>query len=267
MGFELHTVSPKEGHTHTHTVIFLHGRDSECQEFADEFFESEATEPAGQPRTLGDIFPTFKWVFPGASLIHSERFGVPMSQWFDIWSVESPSERSGLQHAGLVESVDYVLKIVDQESAFVPCENIYLGGISQGFVTAVAAFFAGDRRFAGLIGLCSWALPALSGSHENDGSSDNALEGIQAAFGWKTTAVSREKLRSTPIFLGHAVDDDVVPIENGKALRSSLSAVLGSDIEWHEYQHGGHWINEPEGVDDIVGFIKNTTKVGFIESM
>ncbi|KAF6802734.1 phospholipase/Carboxylesterase [Colletotrichum sojae] len=41
-----HYVEPREAHTHT--VIFLHGRDSICDEFADDFFESEASEPAEQ---------------------------------------------------------------------------------------------------------------------------------------------------------------------------------------------------------------------------
>jgi len=37
-----HTVAPIAAHTHT--VIFLHGRDSNATEFAPEFFESQASD-------------------------------------------------------------------------------------------------------------------------------------------------------------------------------------------------------------------------------
>ncbi|KAK0661592.1 hypothetical protein QBC41DRAFT_235826 [Cercophora samala] len=30
------------------------------------------------------------------------------------------------------------------------------------------------------------------------------------------------------------------------------------DVEWHEYDDGGHWINEPQGVDDFVAFLRRT---------
>ena len=69
----------------------------ECEEFAGEFFESEASMPVGQPRTLLDRLPNVRWVFPSAPLLPSTRFGAAMSQWFDIWSVESPEEQAEIQ--------------------------------------------------------------------------------------------------------------------------------------------------------------------------
>lgn len=27
------------------------------------------------------------------------------------------------------------------------------------------------------------------------------------------------------------------------------------DVEWKTYEDGGHWIHEPQGVDDIVAFL------------
>lgn len=258
----LHIVYPRNGHPHTHTVIFLHGRDSTNEEFAGEFFESEASEPlvAGQPRTLQALFPTVRWVFPAAPILRSARFDTDMSQWFDIWSVEDPTEQAEIQHEGLRSSVQAILAVVRSEAARLEAhgrgpgrQSLFLAGISQGFATAVAAFFAGatdntTRGIAGLIGLCSWMplggkealLQALSdGNDTSDGAA--ALELGDASL-------------STPILLCHSSDDDVVPVQNGRALRDILGHSL--EVEWHEYVDGGHWVNEPQGVDDIASFLR-----------
>lgn len=59
----------------------------------------------------------------------------------------------------------------------------------------------------------------------------------------------------TPVFLSHSQDDDVVPIANGKKLSTTLEK-LGMVVSWKQYKDGGHWVNEPQGVDDIVSFIR-----------
>ena len=84
---------------HTHTVVFLHGRDSTASEFAPEFFERQAADE----RYFADIFPTLKWVFPTSDMRNSSRFEADVSQWFDIWSVENPAEKEDIQKQGLKE--------------------------------------------------------------------------------------------------------------------------------------------------------------------
>ncbi|KAI1814530.1 lysophospholipase II [Poronia punctata] len=233
-----YTVEPRAAHTHT--VIFLHGRDSNCREFASELFESEASEPANQPRTLPDLFPGIRWVFPSAPTLQSERFGTGMSQWFDMWSVETPVERSELQRPGLDQSVEQILGVIQEEEMSVPRKRIFLAGISQGFATVTAVLFAaGPKRFAGLIGLCSWFPAALRA--EDFLSFEDTSDG-------KST-------RSTPVFLGHSIDDEVVPIKNGRDLRDTFQS-RRFQVEWREYEDGGHWVNEPRGVDDIARFIR-----------
>lgn len=237
-----HAVGPREGHEHSHTVIFLHGRDSNNEEFASELFESEASDPNEQPRTLPDLFPSVRWVFPAAHILRSARFDTDMSQWFDMWSVEHPHEKPSLQEAGLKASVVAILDVVRSEETHLPREKIFLAGISQGFATAIAAFFADGRGgFAGLVGLSTWMpygelneLSRLFGKHNSKGETGSG---------------------STPVLLCHSSDDDVVPPENGRALRDILSQ-QSMNVEWHEYVDGGHWINEPRGVDDIVNFLK-----------
>jgi hypothetical protein len=33
-----------------------------------------------------------------------------------------------------------------------------------------------------------------------------------------------------------------------------------SRVEWHDYEDGGHWINEPKGVDDFAGFLQRAMR-------
>ncbi|KAI1110831.1 alpha/beta-hydrolase [Nemania sp. NC0429] len=236
----LYIAEPKAAHTHT--VIFLHGRDSNGREFASELFESEASEPVDQPRTLQDLFPNIRWVFPSAIALHSSRFSTDMSQWFDMWSVENPAERPELQYPGLHQSIEKILTVIKAEETLVPRERIFLAGISQGFATAIATFFTDNtpKKFAGLIGLSSW-MPALLRT-EDYPRFDNTADTVLGSS------------RSTPIFLSHSVDDDVVPIDNGRELRDTLR-LQRLTVEWRQYEDGGHWVNEPQGVDDMVRFI------------
>lgn len=65
------------------------------------------------------------------------------------------------------------------------------------------------------------------------------------------------RLTSVPILLEHARDDPVVSVENGTRMRDILRQQLGfRHVEWHEYDDGGHWVNEPQGVDDFVAFLR-----------
>jgi predicted esterase len=254
-------VIQRETSKHTHTVIFLHGRDSDAQEFADELFESEASEPAGRPRTLPDLFPGIRWVFPTAPALYSKRFDTTISQWFDIWSVEDPEEQVEIQIDGLKQSVASLLEVIRAEEIHVPRQNIFLGGISQGFATALSTFFANGQGFAGLIGLCSWMPFAnlVEDLKANDEQLSNAVQRIY--FGQQSPEEpSSPLLRSTPIFLGHSIDDDTVPIKNGRRMWDVLVRSLRLNAQLHEYADGGHWVNEPQGVDDIVEFLNLTMR-------
>jgi len=269
MAPRIHIIGPRTGHRHTHTVIFLHGRDSNNAEFADEFFESEASEPANQPRTLLDLFPTVRWVFPTATLTNSERFDAMMSQWFDMWSAEEPEERVELQAPGLKQSVAEVLELIGDEEAIVPRRNIFLGGISQGFATALSAFLAGGQGLAGLIGLCSWmpcagVVESAACSIADEGQLFSAVRDIYSG-GKCACPIDAAGLKSTPIFLGHAADDDVVPIRNGKRMWNILVGGLQLTTYFHEYADGGHWVNEPKGVDDMAEFLNTRMQQSSID--
>jgi lysophospholipase-2 len=258
----LHVKLPSSAHTHT--IILLHGRDSTAAEFASEFFESQASDNL----TVPEIFPSFKWVFPSSGLRASARFETEMSQWFDIWSVEEPEKRKGLQKDGLRKSVAFILEVVRKEMESVPAKRIILGGISQGCATAVHALFALGVAIGGFIGFCGW-LPL-------QGEMDDVANCIEKREGTATSALLEDiwnlpqslandserrtgrnvvaQLRpiyQTPVLLSHSKDDEVVPIANGERLGSCLQYIF-KDVVSKTYEDGGHWVNEPWGIDDIV---------------
>ncbi|PON22229.1 phospholipase/Carboxylesterase [Trichoderma gamsii] len=250
-------VGPATGHSHTHTIIVLHGRDSEAQEFMAEFFECEATGPETD-RTLPALFPTVRWVFPQAKPLHSERFNIEMSQWFDMWSVEDQQERAELQIPGLRASVDRVAELIQEEELLVPRKRIFLSGISQGFATVLATFFADGRGgFAGLCGFSSWfplAAQAVPEVYAFGGDSSQQLAAMQRFYLGRDES-SPVQMTSTPILLGHCRDDEVIDIQSGTRLRDFLYR-FDMEVDWQEYLDGGHWFNEPQGVDDFVRFLR-----------
>jgi lysophospholipase II len=61
------TILAPSGHKHTHTAIFRHGREDFGSDLSKYFFDSKASDG----RTLAEIFPSFRWVFPTAKLRYS----------------------------------------------------------------------------------------------------------------------------------------------------------------------------------------------------
>ncbi|KAK7536095.1 Alpha/Beta hydrolase protein [Phyllosticta citribraziliensis] len=237
---------------HSHTVIFLHGRDSTAPEFAVEFFESQASDD----KTLPEIFPSFKWVFPTSTLRNSARFSIEMSQWFDMWSLEDPEEQKETQKAGLSESISSILIAIEDEASLIGTEKIILGGISQGCATAIHALLQGERKLGAFVGLCSW-LPfqaEIQSITKTARSPAETRDRLRCLF--RLQHHRENKLNSaleTPVLLAHSEDDEVVSIRYGEKLSRGLME-LGMPVEWRTYKHGGHWVNEPQGIDDMVGF-------------
>lgn len=43
-------------------------------------------------------------------------------------------------------------------------------------------------------------------------------------------------------------------------MRDILMDSLQLDAQLHQYQDGGHWVNEPQGVDDIAEFLEQNMR-------
>jgi predicted esterase len=64
-------------------------------------------------------------------------------------------------------------------------------------------------------------------------------------------------ITTTPVFLGHGVEDERVPAQLGQESAECLEA-LGIPIYWHEYQSLGHWYSEAM-LADLVHFLQGHT--------
>lgn len=226
-----HIVAPTA--PHTHTIIFLHGRGSDAKTFCSEIFESEDT----SARKFTDVFPGIKWIFPNASESYAESERGRIPQWFDMASVQRPQEDAESQKEGLWQSVARVLQILEKEVKVVGLRNVIVAGISQGCATAIFALLATGMRMGGFIGLCGWLPLAeeLSSIMEVPGRDRSVLE--------------------MPLLLQHCKDDDVVPVENGEELQKKLEE-WGMVVDWKCFEYGGHWLNEPRGMDGFVEFVQ-----------
>jgi lysophospholipase II len=63
------TIVAPSGNNHTHTVIFLHGREDFGSDLAHYFFDSKASDG----RSIAEIYPSVRWVFPTAKLRYSTQ--------------------------------------------------------------------------------------------------------------------------------------------------------------------------------------------------
>ncbi|KAK1676461.1 Phospholipase/Carboxylesterase family protein [Colletotrichum godetiae] len=232
--------------THTHTVVFLHGRGDN----AEIFMQSLNYSRDSQNRTLADAFPSFRWVFPQAKLGKSVAFGDKVSQWFDIWNVSNFADREELQAEGLRDSVVEIREILAAEAQLLgdKWSRIILAGISQGAATGVHTLLnlrlpPGQSGLGAFVGFsCRMPFPGRS------------LADTRAILRLGHVAEGCVLLEHTPILLEHCVDDPLVLIANGRVLRDTLRR-FGAQVEWKEYQEGGHWFNSPTGMDDAVRFL------------
>ncbi|KAI4645307.1 uncharacterized protein J4E79_010844 [Alternaria viburni] len=75
---------------------------------------------------------------------------------------------------------------------------------------------------------------------------------------WQSVAQILEVLEEEmkPVGLrNHCKDDEVVPVRNGEKLRKKLGE-WGGVVDWNVFEDGGHWLNEPGGMDGLVEFIQ-----------
>jgi predicted esterase len=239
---------------HTHTIVFLHGRGDNAQNFSASLRYSQDS----QDRALGEIFPSFRWVFPRASLGASfSSGGAKVSQWFDIWNVRDFSEREEMQILGLRDSVVMIRKILQVEAGILHgrWDKIILAGISQGAATAVHT-------------LLNLSLPGEADDGTRLPGGLGAFLGFSCRmpFPGRTLAETRHVLhlddvpahdqviRKTPVLLEHCEDDPLVLVHNGRVLRDTLQG-FGAQVDWREYPKGGHWFHSPTGMDHVAEFL------------
>ena len=240
-------------------------------QFAEELFE----EKTSSNLSLAQTFPSCKWVFPSSQERYSTVFQEELDEWFDIYSLTNPAEREELQIEGLHDSVEFLLKILNNEAKIVGPDRVILLGLSQGCAIGmglstrgkgthtnhcgcigIITLLASRLRIGGYVGLSGW-MPFKAQIEEC-----YEMEDLATLF--KTTLgldlpilTPEESIRDTPIFLGHTADDEVIDVELGREMRDLLKS-KGMKVVWEEKKDGGHLgMLKPTALDSVVAFLKN----------
>ncbi|KAK5119875.1 hypothetical protein LTR85_007201 [Meristemomyces frigidus] len=241
---------------HQATVIFLHGRGSSGKEFCEDFLiESQGSDR----KTLPQRFPGIRWVLPSAPERYSTVFQEEMPEWFDIYSLSNPSQREELQVQGLRESIEQIHEVLKQEASVIGASKVVLAGISQGCATGLHALLSFDQALGGFIGTCGWCpfKTQLDQAADQQSASGrlNALDEFYATVLRLDTTKSSAPM-STPALISYALDDGTVEPQLSQQLAGTVER-LGFPVQVKKYDDCGHWIKEPEGVDDMASFLED----------
>jgi predicted esterase len=260
--------------SHTHTAILLHGRGSNGEEFAQELFDETKLSDG---TSLAEKLPSWRWVFPSSRELWSTAFEEDMSSWFEAHSLTDTTARQDLQIPGIIESTRYLKTILEKEIETLDgvTEKVVLGGISQGAAVGMWTFLCRDhleRPLGAFFGASTWLpfaskiehhlLPSHSfDNHPHDSSTKqsqvDAFVDDMLADTKSSLAQNGEAFLSTPIFLGHGIDDAYIDVDLGREARDVFSQI-GFSVEWKEYTGAeleGHWIKSPEEVEDLLNFL------------
>ncbi|KAI0851873.1 alpha/beta-hydrolase [Daldinia vernicosa] len=271
---------------HTHSFILLHGLGSNGRKFGEELLETGVTSGG---KKLTEIFPGARFIFPTAKRRRSSMIiHTRLTQWFDIASLDDLFFRPNTQTKGLVESHGEISHLIKDECQRVPYQNIILGGLGHGCAMALFCLFTSWFPLGGFVGMSGWLpfqpdIDGLIGSEGDEFVFDSDASPVDEDPFTSTEVytqaeenpifpviefyddildssgipdiISRGTSLSTPVFLGHGAEDKRIKLSNGEAAQRILKSV-GFDVSWEVYQGQGHWYKIPDGIDDIVDFLR-----------
>lgn len=190
-------ISRDSGKYPQHSMIWLHGLGADGNDFVP--IAGELNLPVA-----------VRYLFPHAPQRPvTVNGGYLMRAWYDILSPRLDAEQD---EAGIRASQQQVQALIEQEKARgIPPQHIYLAGFSQGGAIALHTALRQPQALGGVLALSTY-LPLAN-------------------------AIAREispAVCSTPVFMAHGSQDDIVPSALGKASRDTLRQ-LGLRVDWHEY--------------------------------
>ena len=182
----------------SHAVIWLHGLGADGNDFVPVVKELKLP-PLG-----------IRFVFPHAPMRPvTINGGFVMRAWYDIAYQElafKEDERGLRESQKLIEEL-----IVRENTRSIPSSRIVLAGFSQGGVLALQTGLRQSKLLAGLMALSSYLPMSPMIEVERNAASN-----------------------SVPIFMGHGITDNIVPLALGRMSRDTLIK-LGYEVEWHQY--------------------------------
>jgi phospholipase/carboxylesterase len=221
----LETIEIESGDKPAAAVIWMHGLGADGNDFVPIVHELELSGA-----------PAIRFVFPHAPMQPvSINNGHVMRAWYDVKWGDLEGRSKQADEAGVRASQRAIEALIDREvSRGIVAEKILLAGFSQGGAIALHAGLRYSKKLAGVMALSTY-LP-LPESFPSEATEDN---------------------RTTPIFLAHGTQDNVVPYEMGLRSRQLLEQ-QGYDVEWHEYPMA-HSVALEE-INDIGVWLKKVLK-------
>ncbi len=182
----------------SHAVIWLHGLGADGNDFVPVVKELKLP-PLG-----------IRFVFPHAPMRPvTINDGFVMRAWYDIAYQELAFKED---ERGLRESQKLIEDLIARENARgIPSGRILLAGFSQGGVMTLQVGLRQPKRLAGLMALSSYLPMSPMVEVERNAASN-----------------------TVPIFMGHGIADDIVPLALGTMSRDTLIK-LDYPVEWHQY--------------------------------
>jgi phospholipase/carboxylesterase len=200
----------------SHSVIWLHGLGADGNDFV----------PIVQQLKLPKL--GIRFVFPHAPMRPvTINGGFVMRAWYDIVAQDlaQRADEAGIRHSQA--AIDAL--IAKEAARGMPASRVVLAGFSQGGVIALQTGLRHPKALAGVMSLSAY-LPLASTVEKERNAANHA----------------------TPIFIGHGMADNVVPLKAGTAARDQLIK-LGYDVDWHQYPMA-HSVC-PQELDDISAWL------------
>jgi len=196
---QLDTIERETGADPQWSVIWLHGLGADGTDFVPLI-----------PELVRPGWPALRFVFPHAPVrAVTINNGLRMRAWYDIRDMDFANRADA---EGVAESVTQVNALIAREGERgVPPSRVFLAGFSQGGAITLAVGLQRREPLAGLIGLSTY-LPAAHTAAE----------------------VLVPGANTQPVFMGHGVQDPMVPFSAGEHSAQVLRG-LGFAVEFQRY--------------------------------
>lgn len=200
------------------TILWLHGLGADGNDFA----------PVARELMTSHALPSLRFILPHAPFQPvTINQGYVMRAWYDILSLEMDRHAD---ESGITQAIQQITQLIEQEiSRGMPAERIILAGFSQGAVIATLTALHYPKPLLGLIALSGY-LPLTK----------QALEDLSPTN------------RQLPVFVGHGVEDDIVPVAQGRRMYHALKDA-GFPADWHDYPMT-HSVS-PKEIRDIANWL------------